>query len=176
MNLREQILEENSKRNWQLVANYIGDDQQRLTEFMELYFTDVYRVVQRASQIVNILCDRNPEMMHPYLIRMVRALRSDPIDAVKRNVMRTFQFLPIPEEVEGNLFDFALNYLGSSNEPIAVRAFSMTTARRICEKYPELANELIPAIEILVKENISAGLNNRSKKELKKLAKVAAGH
>jgi hypothetical protein len=57
-------------------------------------------------------------------------------------------------------------------EPIAIKAFAMTVARRICEKYPELITELIPIIELLVEQKISAGLNSRGGKELQLLYKL----
>ena len=56
--------------------------------------------------------------------------------------------------------------------PIAIKAFGITVARRICEKYPELANELIPYVEVLVDQKPSAGIVNRGEKELKKLAEI----
>jgi hypothetical protein len=175
MNLRDQLLKENSKKNWQLVAKTIGTDKQLFRELMDLYFNDVYRVVQRATQVISDISDEYPELLKPYLSKMVDHLEHGSIDAVRRNTMRIFQFCDVPEEKEGELFEKGIEFLKSAEAPIAIKAFSMTALRRICEKYPELADELIPHIEILVEENASTGLVNRGEKELAKLRKIK-GH
>ena len=172
MNIREQLLIENSKKNWQIVAQYIGTDKQKVKELMQLYFSDEYRVVQRASQVMSDLSDENPELFKPYLGKLIQHLSSDSIDAVRRNTMRIFQTLDVPEEFEGELFEKGMTFIRSLEEPKAVKAFSITALRRICEKYPELAVELIPLVEILVEENVSPGLTNRAEKELKLLRKL----
>jgi hypothetical protein len=86
--------------------------------------------------------------------------------------VRFCQSVEVPENVEGELFEKGITYLKSAEEPIAVKAFAMTALRRICEKYPELAAELIPHIEILVEEKASTGIVNRGEKELKLLRKL----
>ncbi len=174
MTIREQLLEENSKKRWNIVAAYIGKDRRRIANLMGLFFSDEYRVVQRASQVVSMICDRQPDMMEPWLEKMVDHLHENSIDAVRRNVLRTFQKSVIPEVSEGRLFDLSLGYMKSIDSPIAVKVFSMTVARRICEKYPELAVEVIPLIENLVRENYSTGTVNRGQKELNKLNKLFA--
>jgi hypothetical protein len=73
-----------------------------------------------------------------------------------------------------NFLRKGIQYLKSPDESIAVKAFGMTSLRRICEKYPELASELIPYIEILVDQKASAGIVNRGEKELKKLRELLA--
>jgi len=169
MTLREQLLKENSKKNWQLVVLRVGIDKQIFAELMHLYFTDESRVVQRSSQVISDISDVYPELLKPYLGKMIKHLNPTSINAVRRNTMRIFQTVDIPEECEGELFEKGMTYLKSIEEPIAVKAFAMTVLRRICEKYPELCSELIPHIEILVEENVSSGLVNRGEKELKML-------
>ena len=173
MDIRAQLLLENSKKNWQLVAGYIGHDPTRFAQLMEIYFKDVYRAVQRASQVMSHIADEHPQLLEPYLGRLITHLTEQSLDAERRNTLRIFQELPIPEEHEGELFEKALRFLKSAEEPIAVKAFAMTVLRRICEKYPDLSGEVIPAIEILVSENVSAGIVNRGNKELKLLRKLS---
>lgn len=174
MQIRDHLLKENSKKNWQTAVKWIGSDENRFAELMNLFFTDDYRIVQRASQVMIDCCDIHLHLIHPYLVKLANnlvPLTSDTkvINAVKRNTMRIFRFAPIPTEVEGVLFDQGIYYLKSLTEPIAVKAFSMIVLCRICEKYPELCSELIPHIEILVEEKASSGIVNRGQKELKKL-------
>ncbi len=172
MNIEEHLLIENSRKNWDEVIAYIGEDEERFADLIHLFLNGKMRVVQRASQPVGYIGVKQPRLIRPYLIDIVHFLKSSPTDAVKRNVLRIFQFIEIPEEVEGDLFEIGMTYLKSAEEAVAIKAFAMTVLRRICEKYPDLAQELIFQIEILVKEKISAGLTNRGNHEIKKLTKI----
>ncbi|MBN4072831.1 hypothetical protein JYT74_02200 [Crocinitomix catalasitica] len=172
MNIEEQLMTENSKRNWNILITEIVKNPGQMTSLMKLYFNEEYHRSMRSSQVVSQLFAHRPDLIEPYLIQMANYLDDDPPTAIKRSVMRIYQWTEIDEEVEGKLFDYAIKYMRSKDEPIAIKAFSMTVARRICERYPELAPEAIAPIEILVEENYSTGTVNRGKKELKKLRKL----
>ena len=174
MDMKAHLLLENSRKNWDAVVAYVGEDEERYAELVNLFLTSEMRVVQRASQPLGYVAEKHPRLIRPYLKDIVTYLQSDPIDAVKRNTLRMFQFIKIPEELEGDLFDTSMRYLASAEEAVAIKAFAMTVARRICEKYPELALELIYQIEILVKEEVSVGLTNRGQRELIALNKITA--
>lgn len=142
----------------------------KVTEQIVHYCLDEeVHVQQNAGAVLGKLIDHDKHILDPHLEQIVLNLEKNPHDAVTRATLRVFQWAKIPEAVEGELFEFIINALKSSEEPIAIKAFGMTVARRICEKYPELAQELIPHIELLVEQKASAGLVNRGKKELKKL-------
>lgn len=159
---------------WEEIAKYVGENPQRLDELMDVFFSDDPKLVMRSGQIVGKIADKNPLLTSPYTERMIQHLRTNPSDGFKRNALKCFQKGPIPqdERSEGELFDFCLLAMQSMEEAIAVKAFAMTVARRICERYPELASEVILPIEILVEENYSAGVVSKGKKELKKLQKL----
>lgn len=169
MNIEEHL---HSKEGWKKIREYVGEDEERFKELMDIFFHGEERFVRRCSQPVGVIGEKQPRLIRPYLTEMVAYLKSDPIDAVKRNTMRIFQFVDIPEDLEGDLFDLGMNYLKSAEESIAVKAFSMTVIRKIAAKYPELATEVIHQIEILVKERVSAGIISRGRHELKKLNKI----
>ena len=176
MDIAQHLLIENSKQNWDEVVAYVGEDPERMAELAALFFSDQMRLVQRSSQPFGVVSEKHPALVKPYLIQLVAYLKANPIDAVKRNIMRIFQFCDIPEEIEGELFEWCLTYLKDLNEPIAVKAFSMTVARKICQKYHELVPELMLQIEILVEEKVSKGVVSRGKKELKELRKLLSTH
>ena len=172
MNLRDRVLKENSRRNWIASVAFVGADKKLMAELMELFLSKDEREAQISSQVVCMVAEKDPDMIKPYLNKMIKHLSTNPIDAIKRVTMRLFQVMDAPEESEGALFDYGITYLKSAEETIAVKAFAMTALRRICEKYPDLVEELIPHIEILVEEKTSAGIVNRGEKELKKLRKL----
>ena len=170
MNIREQLLVAHSKENTQKITMYIGTDEKRLDELMQCFFSNEYRVTQRAAMSVSDCFDLHPQLMQPYVEQMVDNLSDPKIHvAVKRNTVRILQFIDVPEEHTSALFDHCLSFLIDSKEPIAVKAFSMGILYNICKKYPDLKVEVIPIIEEEIGRSESAGVLNRGKKISKKL-------
>ena len=169
MDYRRELEEGNSKEIWDGIVEHIGSDKKRFSQAMTIFFSEDYRLVQRISQAIGVIGEKQPQLIEPYLPKMVDCLHSDCIDAVKRNILRIFQYVEIPEKSEGKLFDIALTFLTSVDEAIAIKVFSMTTLRKICENHPELSHEIIPTIEIMLSEYKSKGIQSRGNKELKKL-------
>lgn len=172
MNIAKQLLTENSRESWNKVINYVGKNPQRFDEFMQLFLGDDELLVKRTGQPFGAIVEKQHHLITPYFQAIIDNMSRYPIPSVKRNVMRVLQFVDIPEEYDAQLLELGFNFLQSSEEPIAVKAFTMTVLRKICERYPELTNELIHVIEVIVNENISVGVTNRGKKELVKLEKI----
>jgi hypothetical protein len=172
MDYRRRLESGNSKEIWDAIVNDIGSDPEKFSQVMDLFLSDNYILVQRVSQAIGIIGEKQPQLIAPYLPRMLDILTAKTIDALKRNVLRIFQFIDIPKELEGKLFDIALTFLKSNEEAIAIRVFSMTALRKICEKHNELSQEIIHTIEIIISENKSGGIQSRGKKELSNLHKL----
>ena len=172
MDIAKQLSVETSRKNWDKVITYVGEDNERFAELMGVFFAGETKTIIGASQAVGVISENQPRLIRPYVIDLVAYLKSNPIDAVKRNTMRIFQFIDIPVEIEGDLFDIAMNFLRSLDTAIAIKAFSMTSLRKISSKYPELAQEVIFQIEIIVKEKVSKGLTSRGQHELVQLNKI----
>ena len=171
MNLRQQILKEHSKANSLLIADWVGADQERFAQLLHLMLNDEYRVVQRAAWSLSFIADRHPELMAPHLEALVRSIGQPGVaDAVKRNVLRMLQHVPLPEALHGPLMNLAFRFLEDPAQPIAVRVFSMTVLGRLALVYPELKSELRAVIgEILAREATPA-FRARSKAVLKQIA------
>ncbi len=172
MDYKTHLLKENSKANWSAMADHIGSNPDRFAKAMTLYLNEEYRITQRVSQVIGKVIDKHPQLIEPYFEVLISSLKSNPIDAVKRNTVRMFQTIPIPEKIEGELFDQCMKFIANPQEAIAIRAFSMTVCRRVAKKYPDLALELIPLIEIALEEDKAPGFQNRGKKELNTLRKL----
>ena len=172
MTLKELILSNNSKSVWEQVADRALNSNSDLQLLMAYFESTDIRLVQRATQSISKVHDRNKEVLKPFLVEMIKGLDDKRIDAYKRNVLRIFQTADIPEDYEGHLFDKAFTYLEDKKEPIAIKAFSMTVCRKIAERHPELAPEIIDTIQHLMEEETATGLLNRGGHELKKLKKL----
>ena len=167
MDLKKHLRDRNLKWNWDAIAKYCIENPASIAKILD-YCTDEEIIIQQnAGAVLGKLIDHDKQVLYPYQQRFIAILSQNPHDAVKRGMMRVYQWLAIDEEIEGELFDYIIKYLANPEEAIAIKAFGMTVARRICEKYPELANELLPYVETLVQQKVSAGVSNRGKKEMK---------
>lgn len=173
MNLHQEILREHSKANAKKITDYIGSDEDRFAELMQIFLKGDYRTTQRSSWIVSECAEQYPFLIKPYFRNLIDKLHEPEIHgAVRRNIVRIWQFIEIPEEFMGEVYDICFRYL-TDNEAIAVVAFSMTVCFRITQHFPELKTELRVTIEdvLLKHQDGSAGINSRGKKVLAELKK-----
>jgi len=157
-----------SRKMANVVIDIILEDESRIDELMQCFFSDHLRTCQHAAWPVGILAEKHPTILLPYLQRMVSNLDNPVHDAVVRNTLRTFQFMEIPEELQSEVYDRCLEYLSNPKYPIAFTAFSMTVCTDIAMQYPELKEEVIAAIDYRM-PNGSSGIRARGAKELRRM-------
>lgn len=148
-----------------LVIASILEDSGKMDSLMACFFDTDLRICQKAAWPVGDIGEKHPELLLPYMSKMIRQLQHPVHDAVVRNTVRTWQFMQIPEEFQGVVFDICLSFILQPKTAIAIRAFSMTVCANICKAVPELKEELIIAIEASL-ENASTGILNRAGKLL----------
>ncbi len=172
MDLKEAILKEHSKRQAILIRDYIGGNQALFDELMTHFFSNEYRITQRAAWIMSHCVDKRPFLINPHLEALINNLRNEKIHvAVKRNTVRLLQKVAIPKDLMGTLADCCFNYLADPKEAAAVRIFSMSILGEFCKKEPDLANELKIIIEEFMPHG-TAGFRSRGKKTLLALQKL----
>ncbi|OJJ19168.1 hypothetical protein BKI52_20360 [marine bacterium AO1-C] len=165
MNIKDNLIQISSKENAESIAQYVGADPDRFAELMALFLGDEYRLTQRAAWVLSKSVDRHPQLLLPYLEKVIYNLQEDVPVAVKRNTVRILQDVDIPEDLMGPLADVCFQFLESGEEPIAVKVFSMTILFNITKKEPDLKNELRLLIEAQLPYG-SAGFKSRAKKIL----------
>lgn len=169
MNLREQLLKEHSKSNCLKVVKWIGDSPARFAELIELFLKDEYRVVQLAAWPMSYVAEAHPELIRKHLPRLVKNLeRTDTHPAVRRNTIRLFQHIEIPEKYQGQVMNLCFEYIADPQEKAAVKAFSLTVLENLSKLYPEIRPELKTIIEERM-DTETAAFTSRARKILKKL-------
>lgn len=168
-NLRESILQDTSRENIVHLARWTAEAPQRVKALMQLFLHDEYRVVQYCAWIISYVAESKPEYIGPYLGQMVDRMGDAGVPvAVKRNVLRTLQYTPIPKPLHEPLINYCFEYITNERETVAVRAFAMTVLARIVHNdYPELNKELVLVLEdALEYQELTAGFISRAKKTL----------
>jgi hypothetical protein len=143
MNIREALRVEHSKRQTMKIVRYVGNDPARFRELMTIFLGNEYRPTQRAAWAVNYCAEHHPELVRPYLTKLIELLeKEDGHDAIRRNVARLLQFVEIPTRLQGRAFDACYDLVDDPHQPVAVRVFAMSVAARIAEDKPDLMSEL----------------------------------
>lgn len=173
MDIKNELLLENSKAQWLKVYSYILDHPEKFEELIGFLLSNNYRLAQRASPVVGHLAEHNVAFIVPYLGKLINNLNGHIHDAVKRNTIRMFQFVDFPEELLGEVADKCFKYLDSEREPVAVRVCSMTVLCNIVCKVPGLKDELTMMIEDHLPYG-SAAYKAKAKEVLAKLRKLKA--
>lgn len=143
MNITQTLASGHTKQNTLAIVEYIGDDAKRFAELMKIFFAGEYRLTQRAAWPLSYCAERCPELITPYLPKLLNCLeRKDEHVAARRNVVRLLQFIEIPRRHAGKIYSCCIDLLDDPQEPIAVRVFAITVAGRIAKTEPALLNEL----------------------------------
>ena len=166
MDIRQSLLAEHSKPQTMQIVEFIGADEKRFAELMKIFFAGEYRLTQRAAWPLNYCAEQHPELIQPYLPKLLNCLnRYDIHDAVKRNIVRLLQFIEIPKKSHAKVYSLCIDLLDDPNEPIAVRVFAMTVAARIAKSEPALLKEL----QLIVQQSLphaTAAFRSRARKIL----------
>lgn len=148
MNLREEILAEHSKAQTNKIIQWVGNSQKRFDELVYLFLHDEYRVTQRAGWPLSYVASAHPQLVKKHLKILVKTLRQQNLhNAVKRNIVRFLQDIPVPEELHGEVMDICFSFIMDPQEAVAVKAFSLTILEKLATDYPEIINELKVVIE-----------------------------
>lgn len=167
MNLRSIILAEHSKANCNRIVRWVGTSQKKFDELFNLFLTSEYRVNQRAAWPLSYCAINHQQFISKHLSRLVKNLHKPGIhDAVKRNTVRLLQHIEIPKKFHGEIMDICFGYLSSPDEPVAIKAFSLTILQNLSKQYPEIKNEIKLIIEERW-EHETAAFHSRAKKFLK---------
>ncbi|HEY6161803.1 MAG TPA: hypothetical protein VI112_11280 [Bacteroidia bacterium] len=169
MNIRKALLAEHSKRQTLRIVSYIGSDSKRFAKLMEAFFSNEYRVTQRAAWVLTWTAKNDLQLFKPWIGKMIRNLRAEGIhDSVKRNTLRVLCDIQIPERLQGDIAHACFDLLHACNEPIAVKVFAMTILTNLCKQHPGMSPEVRLEIEDRMRSG-SAAIRSRGKKLLARL-------
>jgi len=169
MNLRETILAEHSRSNCNKIVKWVGHSQKRFDELFNLFLHSEYRVNQRAAWPLSYCVIAHPVLISKNFSKLVKNLHKPGIhDAVKRNTVRLIQHINIPKKFHGEIMDICFSYISSNEEPVAIKAFSLTILHNLSKQYPEIRQE----IKLIIEERWqyeTAAFHTRARKFLKTL-------
>lgn len=140
------------------------DDPKLLLELVGAFVMDDTVVGQRASWVITQVAERAPALVAPYLDKMLQRITDSKVSAAaKRNVIRSLQFVNIPEELHGLAMQICFDRLADPTETVAVRVCSMSVLANLARIYPDITRELKLVIEEGLAFEAASGFRARAR-------------
>jgi len=168
MDLKEQLLTENSKWNATYIANEVGDNVEQFTLLWNYIKNEAPPLSTRSAWAFENVCKRYPDLLNNYIDEIIKMLPEIKNDAIKRHMLKILSFSDLPENRLGKLFDSCLIYIEDPEEPVAVKVHSLQILYNISEIEKELKPELIAIIKNQSQKS-SSGFKARGALLLEKL-------
>lgn len=175
MDLHGHLSRSHSKKTTRLLANWIGNDPDRFSHFLDIFLHGEKGIVQRASWVISEVGCVYPELFEPHWTVILNALEHPVHDAVSRNIFKVIADtgIELPEEEEGRLVHLAFEAVADPKRPVAIQVHAMSCIANLLSKYPELAFELKEIVEQgMEMDECKAAYRSRGRSVLKRIAKL----
>jgi len=172
----ESILSDSSRSLADYVAATVGNDPLLFTRLYDLAMQQKRQVSMRAARVMDFACERHPELIRPFLKKIIRDLPGLKDDSVKRVFMHILiRHSWVEEErLMGRLVDTLFRWLQDEAQPIAIKAYSMAILENITLLHPDLKNELVLVIEEALPYWKSSGLQVQGNRTIRNIRKSRA--
>ncbi len=168
----EFILTDSSRSLADYTAALVGNNPVLFRQVYDLALLQKPRVSMRAARVADLCCERYPELIRPYLKKIIRELPKLKDDSVKRIFLHILmRHSWVEDEIAmGKLVDTLFKWMHDDTQPIAVKAYSMAILDNLATLLPELTNELILVLEESMPFWSSAGLQVQGRRLLRRLS------
>ncbi len=170
--IRNMIYRIMSTKEAEWVAASAAESPEIFKKLIEFSYSDDKKLAFHSSWTLNKVCDKNPELIIPFLPAIVESLGKIDNESALRSILRILtmtEMTRLSVKHHGILAEYCFSALRSGYTAIAIKAYSMEILYRLAVLYPELANELSASINMLQGEG-SAGIISRGRMILKKLS------
>jgi hypothetical protein len=172
MNLVQSISKEHSRRLTLAIVQWVGVNEKRMCEFMEIILGGDGELARRASWALAHFSEIQIEMLNLYAHKMIKKLYEDGLhDGLKRNILKPLTMLHFSEDDEGLLLDKCFKLFSTVDESEVVKIYAMEIIYTLSQKYEELGDELFALLEYQLPQAKPA-LKSRAKRLYKNAKRI----
>jgi hypothetical protein len=151
-------------------CHYVCARKSHFNKLMKYFFSGDFHLAHRATLYILEVFKHKPGWVKQQVPFLVNTLDEALPDWYRRNILRILQYQKIPEAQWGHAADQCFNYLSSSEQPVAIKVFSMTVLYNLTRDLPDLSRDLRLHIEEQFPLG-SAGFKARGRRILEQLEK-----
>ncbi len=170
MDLRAQILTENSKWNTDFIANEVGDDVKQVKILWNYIKNEDPPLSTRSAWVIENIFLSYREVLNLFIDEIIELLTDLKNSTIKRHLLKILSFSDLPDSQLGTLFNTCLNWIESPEEAVAIKVHSLQILYNISELEPGLKPELMEVIQNQM-ERESSGFKARGSRLIDKLRK-----
>jgi 8-oxo-dGTP diphosphatase len=160
-----------SSKEAEWIATSAIDNPAIFNKLLEYSYSSDKRLAFHSSWTLTKVCDRFPELIYPYLPKIVETLDKLDNESARRSFLRIISLTEIDRlsnKQHGILAELCFTALKSGFSAVAIKAYSMEILYKLVLKYPELLNEFSATVKMIEGEG-SAGIIARGRIIMKKL-------
>lgn len=136
------IFTETSQNSRDTARMWLDQHPSSLDDIVDVAFSNEQPHAWHAAWILDAYTDKNKEAFRYYLNSAIEKLVGFGSDGQRRIFLRIILKYEIPEQYEVLLYDYGKTLMLSNGESIGVKANGMKVLKKICDKYPELGDEI----------------------------------
>lgn len=119
----------------------------------------------RAAWSLTYVVENNPALIKSHFNKLLRRMEEPGWpDGVRRNIIRSLEFVDLPRQWEGLVMNTCFRFLTDPMEKAAVKASCITILAKLARKFPEIK----PELQLVVQDQWDregAAFRSRAKKE-----------
>lgn len=172
VSIRNLVAEQHSKNQVNKIISVVAGNQDYFDDLMRIFLGKDKELARRAAWSLSYIVIRDPSLVQKWFPKIIRNLLiENQHPAMYRNTFRFLEAIPIPRKYSAITIDAAFKFILNAANPVAIRAFAMSTAMNVVRSHPALAGELELVVRQMLNEE-SPGIRSRSKRVLAELEKI----
>jgi hypothetical protein len=166
----EKELWDSSRNTIDRVAAIVGSSPALFKEMFELAIKENDKTSRRASRVIFACSEKSPELVKPYLKKIIEMLEPRHNESLRRDFFRIFAEVTLPDDEEalGRLINYCFDCLNSITKQVSLKVYCLEILYKITLKEPELKKELALTIESIMPYS-SMAFVSRGRRALKKM-------
>ena len=156
------------------IAVQAENDPALFDELVSLAGDEDGTVAWHAAWALEQVSRHRPGLFERYREEISRRAVAEPRHGVQRLLLSIVNRMPMPADIDTELFDFCLEGMHSPRLSIAVRALCIKIACRICMRHKPLAEELRLHLEYGDEESLPTGVATARRNALRELERHSA--
>ncbi len=166
----EEILTDSGRATADMAVDIISHKPELFDEAYALCMKQEGRMAMRAARVVWLVAEQMPELFRPHFSDMVHRLDGLEHSSVKRCMLKilTIYDLAGQEDLHGMIIEASFKFMNDPGEEVAIRGYAVGVLERMIRIYPDLAGELLAALQLL----IESGPDTLARYSTKKLREI----
>lgn len=125
-------------------ADLAVKDPSLISSFFELLFDEDEAYSARAARVLYFAAEKDMDSIKPLLDKITKLILETNNERILMSLLKIFTISPLPksEAKYGKLMDKCFKLLDSETQKATNKIYPMYILMRMCEKYPELKQEL----------------------------------